>query len=200
MTVTPRAHSAGLFALLLVGLLAAVACTGGVSASQATDRSGPPIASGGGASSDPGTGAPGSTPACESCDPIDPTHPSVPSDPEEPVTGAPGPVEPAPADGAKRVKPEPGIVNAIPVTFDHVTVGADGRTLSIYYYGGVEDCYGLHSVDVSRNDDGSLGISILEGGRANLGDVACIEIAMLKVVDVTIDEPVFVPTDLRLQE
>ena len=208
MTMTAHARTFGLLAILLVGAVATVGCTSMASASQEGDRAVAAPTTGGGSTGgtgdDPGTrtdpggagsepgGAGGGTPAvCESCDPIDP---------DEPVTGGAAPVGAAPADGAQRVKPEPGIVNATPHAFDHVDVSADGRTLTIYYYGGVDDCYGLASVDVSRNDDGSLGITILEGGRPGLGNVACIEIAVLKSVEVTIDQPVFVPGDLETLE
>lgn len=161
---------------------------------------------GGGGTSPGGTAGGGTSPggadeeppACEACDPIDPTDPSDPGDPsdptkpDDPVTGVPGPVEPLPGDGATHVEPQPGITNAIPHAIDHITVANDGRHVTVYWWGGVEDCYGLKDVLVDHDADGTLVLTVLEGTRPDLGDVACIEIALLKATTITLDQPLFV--------
>jgi hypothetical protein len=110
--------------------------------------------------------------------------------PEEPVDGGPaGTAEPRTGDGALRVRPEPGIVNPIPHAFDHITISGDGRLVTVYYWGGVEECYGLASVDVVRDRGGALVVTVMEGARAEAADRACIDIALLKSVAVTLDTP-----------
>ncbi len=74
-----------------------------------------------------------------------------------------------------------------PHAWDHIDVSADGRTLTVYYYGGVEDCYGLAEVRVETSN--GISITVLEGTRPAARDMACIEIAVLKAVTVTLDEP-----------
>ncbi len=127
------------------------------------------LAAGAGSSGNPGTGSPA---------------------PEEPVDGGPGGTTVPPAgDGALRVTPEPGIVNPIPHAFDHITISGDGRLVTVYYWGGVEDCYGLASADVTRGADGTLLVTVMEGARAAAAGQACIDIALLKSVAVTLDAP-----------
>jgi hypothetical protein len=121
-----------------------------------------------------------------------PTPPAV----DQPVSSTPPPVEPEqPGDGgAQPVQPEPGIVDAHPVAWDHATVAADGRTVTIYFYGGVPECYGIAAADVQLNADGVLEVHILEGRRAALPpDTACIDIAVLKSVSVVLDQPLIQP-------
>lgn len=122
--------------------------------------------------------------ACEACDPIDP---------DDPVTGTPDPAEPPPpTDGATHVEPQPGVRDAIPYAIDHISVAADGVTVTVYWWGGVETCYGLKEVRVEQDDDGTLSLTVLEGTLPDLGDdVACIDIALLKATTITLDEPLF---------
>lgn len=95
-------------------------------------------------------------------------------------------------DGAVHVTPVPCVTDAHPVAIDHISVGADGVTLTIYWYGGVEACYSLSEVLVSRDADGLLAITVLEGTNPNLGvDMACIELAQLKATTITLDAPLF---------
>lgn len=125
-----------------------------------------PTDAGGGTNVGTGSG-PADPVACEACDPIDPT------------------------DGATHVMPAPGIVNARPHAIDHISVAADGVTVTVYWYGGVEECYGLKEVRVERDANGQLVLTVLEGSRQAAGNVACIDIALLKATSVTIDAPVF---------
>jgi hypothetical protein len=118
-------------------------------------------------------------------------------DPDQPVTGGPGqPAGPPNGDGALQVKPEPGIVNPLPHAWDHISVAPDGRTITIYYWGGVEECNGLAGVDVQRDEEGLLKVTVLEGRRGELApDAMCIEIALLKAVTVELDEPLVAAAD-----
>ena len=122
-----------------------------------------------------------------------------------PSRGADDPIKPDPIDqppidlplpiGAQPVEPEPGIINAIPHAWDHIDVAADGRTLTVYYWGGVLPCYGLDRVDVSRDADGRLQVTVFEGQRADQPfDMVCIDIALLKAVTVVLDEPILAPS------
>jgi hypothetical protein len=115
--------------------------------------------------------------------------------PDQPVIGGAGTAQPAePGDGALSVQPEPDIVNATPHAWDHITVAPDGRTITIYYWGGVADCYGLAGVDVQYDADGQLHLTVMEGQRGNLPPNAmCIEIAVLKAVTIELDAPIIAP-------
>jgi hypothetical protein len=119
-----------------------------------------------------------------------------PGDPNAPTGIQPPPVDPGPGDGAIHVEPVPGIVDPTAHTWDHITVAPDGRTLTVYYWGGVEECYGLAGVDVQQDADGLTVIRVLEGRRGELPpDTACIEIALLKAATVELEEPIVAPSE-----
>ncbi|MDP8904436.1 MAG: hypothetical protein M3N29_03835 [Chloroflexota bacterium] len=167
--------------VLLTVVLALVACS----------APGPGTGDGGDASPDPTPGATGGGTV------------NTPGDtgggqgPDDPVVGRPGASGAQPGDdGALVVQPEPGIVDPQPHAWDHITVAADGRTITVFYWGGVQECYGLAAVHVDRDADGLLEVTVLEGRRADLApDTACIEIAVLKSVTVDLDEPIIAPAD-----
>jgi len=96
---------------------------------------------------------------------------------------------PDPDDGAQLVEPTPGMTGVRPHGFDHEVVGKDGTTVTIFFWSGVEPCYVLDHVDVEYGAQ-TVTITLYEGHDASAGDVACIEIAMLKKVEVRLDEPV----------
>ena len=107
-------------------------------------------------------------------------------------TPCPGDEDPKvtdPYDGAQKVEPTPGMSGVSPRIFDKVVVGDDDRTLTIFFWSGVEPCYVLDHVDVDEGP-GAITATLFEGHDANAGDVACIEIALLKKVVVQLDEPV----------
>ena len=118
-------------------------------------------------------------------------------DPDQPIGGVPAPGDPQdPMDGAIAVQPEPGIINAIPHAWDHINVGPDGRTITVYYWGGVQDCYGLAGVGVERDANGLLQVTVMEGQRGNLApNTACDEIALLKSVTVALEDGIVAPAD-----
>jgi hypothetical protein len=94
-----------------------------------------------------------------------------------------------PGDGAQLVEPSPGMSGVRPHAFDHAVVGEDGRTVTVFFWSGVEPCYVLDHVDVGY-DAKAVTITLYEGHDASAGDVACIEIALIKKVVIQLDEPV----------
>jgi hypothetical protein len=94
-----------------------------------------------------------------------------------------------PYDGAQKVEPTPGMSGVSARIFDKVVVGDDDRTLTVFFWSGVEPCYVLDHVDVDEGP-GAITVTLFEGHDASAGDVACIEIAVLKMVVVQLDEPV----------
>ncbi len=98
------------------------------------------------------------------------------------IGGSPAPFDP------QIVEPRPGMVDVRPTGFDTATIADDDRTLTINFWSGVEPCYVLDHVDVSYTDD-AVTVTLFQGSDPNGGDVACIEIAMLKQVTITLDQP-----------
>ena len=84
------------------------------------------------------------------------------------------------------------MTGAQPTPFDHVTVGADGRTLTIYFWNGAEGCYGLKDVTVTQTDDFSYAITVWTGMLPEAVNRTCIAIAQLYSTQVVLDAPVFV--------
>jgi len=106
-----------------------------------------------------------------------------------PCPGDDDPVVTDPYQGAQKVNPTPGMSDVYPRAFDKVVVGDDGRTLTIFFWSGVEPCYVLDHVDVDYGPD-AITVTLFEGHDASAGDVACIEIALIKMVVVQLDAPV----------
>ena len=103
-------------------------------------------------------------------------------------TPCPGDDQPAPGDGATLVVPTPGMAGVRIHPFDHAVAGHDGSKVTVYFWSGVEPCYVLDHVDVAYGS-ASVAITLYEGHDPDAGDVACIEIALLKKVVVQLDEP-----------
>ena len=95
-----------------------------------------------------------------------------------------------PADAAQ-AKVAAGIVNPIPHAVFGYRLTADGLTLSAYYIGGVEDCFGLAAATAERDGDGLVTVSISEGQLPEI-PVACPEIGVAKVVELKLDDPLLV--------
>ncbi|MBA3737423.1 MAG: hypothetical protein H0W97_02535 [Actinobacteria bacterium] len=106
-----------------------------------------------------------------------------------PCPGDDEPVVTDPYDGAQKVEPTPGMAGVNPTALDKVVVGDDDRTLTIFFWSGVEPCYVLDHVEVDAGRD-AITVTLFQGHDASAGDVACIEIALLKKVIVQLDEPV----------
>lgn len=115
---------------------------------------------------DTGSGDPAGMCAAESPDCVDTVPP-----------GEPRPVEPV------------GAVDPRPNAWDSFTASDDGLTLTFSFYMGVETCYSLDQVQVDETDT-TVTVTIFTGGNPDLEpDTACIEIAELRSVDVTLDAP-----------
>ena len=71
--------------------------------------------------------------------------------------------------------------------FDRAMLNDDG-TVTILFTSGVEPCAVLDHVDVDEGD-AAVTITLYEGHDPDAGDVACIEIAVLKSVTITLDHP-----------
>ena len=100
--------------------------------------------------------------------------------------GDAAPGEPELPTDATVVEPQDGVVDAIPHAIGGYALSADGLTLSAYYVGGVEDCYGLAEATADRAADGLVTVSIREGQLADV-DGPCIEIGVAKVASITLD-------------
>jgi len=112
------------------------------------------------------------------------------------VSGTPGVAEPT-GDGALHVEPVPGVKNARQVSIDHIAVAADGTTVTVYWYGGVDTCYALEKVLAEPNSHGVLVITLFEGTLPNLpDDQPCIELAQLKATTITVATPLYVDGSL----
>jgi len=106
-----------------------------------------------------------------------------------PCPGDDNPVVTDPYDGAQKVEPTPGMSDVYPRAFDKAVLGDDGKTLTIFFWSGVEPCYVLDHIDVDYGPS-AITVTLFEGHDASAGDVACIEIALIKKVVIQLDEPV----------
>lgn len=113
---------------------------------------------------------------------IEPGIPGEPGGPEEPGE------EPLPSDdGATAVVPEEGLEDIIDTPWDHITVAPDGRTLTVYYWSGVDSCFGLAGVTVDVS--GAVPTITLQTG-SRPGVEVCVALAQLYSTDIVLDEPI----------
>ena len=118
-----------------------------------------------------------------------------------PAVGSPMPTEacdPAQPDmletclaGATPIEPDDSLTSPTPAAFDHVTVSADGRTLTVYFWMGVQECNGLHSVEVAPTETG-IALRILTGIPEDAISRICIQLAQLYSTVVTLEQPLIV--------
>ena len=206
MTMSTKARVA-LFLALAVVLVAGIAGGNSAGAETAVDGGGGDGIAG--ICAQPSTGSAASDtsgpPGPAECDDTIglPVEPDQPVDCGEQTTGTgpdasvsftpcPGDEEPAPSDpytGAEPVEPRSGMDGVAPIPFDKVVVGADDRTLTVYFWSGVEPCYVLDHVDVDENA-GAITITLFQGHDPSAVSAVCIEIAVLKKVEVHVDAPV----------
>jgi hypothetical protein len=113
------------------------------------------------------------------------------SDPNSPVSSTPDPNATLPqGEGrAQRVKPRPGMADLRPVAWEKARQTPSGRSLRVAYWSGVEPCNVLDHVDVEYTAT-KIVVTLFEGHDPEAGDVACIELALLKAVVVKLDEAV----------
>ena len=109
--------------------------------------------------------------------------------PDTPVSSSPLPSEPidATADGATLAVPRDDLSDIRTQAWDHIDVASDGRTLTVYFWNGVDTCYGLAGVDVSTVD--GVVTVIVRVGTLPYVD-ACIDLAQLYKTIVVLDAPV----------
>ena len=93
----------------------------------------------------------------------------------------------AAADGATPVVPEEGLNDIIEVPWDHITVGPDGRTLTVYFWSGAESCYGLAGVEV--DETGAVPVITLQTGTRP-GVEVCVALAQLYSTEVVLEQPI----------
>ena len=110
-------------------------------------------------------------------------------DPDAPVGSGPIGSPPPSGDGPIVVTPRPGMADVFARPFDTATVSDDGRSVTIDFVSGVEPCSVLDHVGVRARPD-AVSITVFEGHDPDAGDVACIEIGVLKRTVVQLDEPV----------
>jgi hypothetical protein len=100
------------------------------------------------------------------------------------ATQEPGPLELRP----QIVSPRPGMAEVRPYGFEAAAPAADGRSLRITFWGGVEPCFVLDRVDVDEAPD-AVTVTLYAGSDPGARDVACIEIAKYMAVDVPLAAP-----------
>lgn len=129
-------------------------------------------------------------------DPGDPVQPIgvEPADPGDTPTSSPGLPDHSdpnipwddPAN-AQPVEPRPGMADVRARPFDRVIVNDDG-SVTLLFTSGVEPCAVLDHVNVEYGAS-TLTFTLFEGRDAAAGDVACIEIAVLKSVTIALEQP-----------
>jgi hypothetical protein len=107
-------------------------------------------------------------------------------EPGFPGTGDPltEPLTDPPADD-----PATAPVDPMAVVIDSYYLHDDGRRMSVSYTIGVPECYGRIAEPRVQETDSAVTITLTRIPPENLGDVACIEIALLKTVDIRLDAP-----------
>jgi hypothetical protein len=93
------------------------------------------------------------------------------------------PLEPRP----QIVEPRSGMADVRRISFDTATVRADGRTVDVRFWSGIEPCSVLDRVDVAYRTD-TVTTTLFEGSDPSAGTVACSDIAVLDQVTVSLDQ------------
>ena len=179
-----RALALALPLTLLIAACGAAATPTATTPSGPTPRATPTAVPGAGASSDPNGGAN----TGGGVDPGNPGDPGAGGGIVFPLPPDPG-SDPLLAD-ATVVVPRPGTKNPHPVNVQLVRAMVDSNghvIVEARWYSGVEDCYPTDSVAVDVDEDArTIDVTVLEGGAG--GDVACIDIAILKAAAVDLGE------------
>ena len=132
----------------------------------------------------PVAGSPASSAPCSQHD-----KPGMGLDGAVSSTTCPGNDDPVDLVGhAQTVVPTPGMDNVHPTSWIKAAPSADGTSVTVRFWSGVEPCYVLDHVDVAYGTD-AVTITLYQGNDPTAGDVACIDIAMLKQVVVPLDQP-----------
>lgn len=134
------------------------------------------------------TAVPSPSPTAD--EPGDPTPTPTPArdDPDDPVsTPAPEPREPRQEPSAQVVEPRPGMSDVRPIGWSDYEV-LNERLVRVFFTSGVEPCYVLDRTEVQYQPDRVV-VTLFQGREPGSANVACIEIAVSKAVDVALDEP-----------
>jgi hypothetical protein len=91
-------------------------------------------------------------------------------------------------DAAAPIEPTGDALNPIPTAIVGHTASADGTSLDVTFYMGVEECNRLDRVEVEETDT-TVTITIFTGANPDAAGVACIEIAELRSTTVELDAP-----------
>ncbi len=130
-----------------------------------------------GGGSDVGAGSPGSSGSAE---------------PGDPGTADPGTVPPGDASGSGPAE-DPGSGSGdspsdpMAVVIDSYHLDGDPRRLSVNYTIGVPECYGTIAEPKVEQTARAVTVTLTRIPAKNTGDVACIDIALLKTVDIRLD-------------
>lgn len=115
----------------------------------------------------------------------DPAEPPAAGGPDTPVSNTPGSDGSEPG-GPQRVEPSEGLVDIRATTFDRSARRDGGRALDLFFWSGIEECYGVDRVEVQYSKR-TVAVTIFEGRHPEAE--TCIEIAVRKVIRVQLDEP-----------
>lgn len=118
----------------------------------------------------------------------DPAKPPAAGGPDTAVSNTPGSDGQEPG-GPQRVEPSEGLVDIRATTFDRSARregGRGGRALDLFFWSGVEECYGVARVEVEYFKR-VVSLTIFEGRHPEAE--TCIEMAVRKVIRVQLDEP-----------
>ena len=107
------------------------------------------------------------------------------SGPDDVVSNTPG-EEPSDRGGPLRVEPRAGLVDVRVIGWDRHRVRAKGSAVDLFFWHGIEECYGVDRIDVSY-DEKVVTLTIYEG--RNPEAETCIELAVRKVLRVTLTKP-----------
>jgi hypothetical protein len=106
--------------------------------------------------------------------------------PDASVSNTPG-TDQQHRSGAQRVEPRDGLTDIRKTRFDRSVTRRGGRALDLFFWSGVEECYGVDHVDVEYFRY-KIKVTIFEGRDPRAE--TCIELAVRKVVRVELDERV----------
>ncbi|MFC6079569.1 hypothetical protein [Sphaerisporangium aureirubrum] len=107
---------------------------------------------------------------------------------DQPVStdvGSP-PATSTPGTKASPVRPEGNTINPRPIPFEQTEPSADGRSLKVYWWSGVEPCHVLDRVEV-KEAAGSVTVTLFEGPSEP--DAICVQIAVRKMTTVDLKAP-----------
>lgn len=107
------------------------------------------------------------------------------SSPDAPVSNTPG-SDTDGRGGPQRVEPRHGLVDVRATVWDRFKLRDGGRAIDLWFWSGVEECYGVDRVEVVFATR-AVTATIYEGRDPSVE--TCIELAVRKVVRVELEEP-----------